>query len=656
MSDSRHGQARWRLRQCLKMALCQRRLIERWWGWAHVVIFLAFVVFLTSGLEMLATCLVADFRLSWIVGETWYAVICLVQTGFAWLTIMAIGLVATRRILTPKAVPSTPEAWFILALILIIMLSHIGLMAAQLAPGHASEWLASALPLSAWLGAHLTDAPAARTLFSSIHLFAMATFLVWIPRGKHLHILMAWPNWWWTHRGFDEDGHPIQTESLPDLEAFACAYEAALAEGGDEASLPVLGIERLGQTTQKMRLEAYSCSQCQRCTNVCPMTAGGIDISGGPMASMTFLRSLCEAGAGFRAHTRARAEQASLEPGLIPQEALWACVQCGACDRACPVGVEHMARIVARRRFEVAAQLQPPGLSPVFAHVERSGNPWGYPRKDRLSWYDDIKTPAQEPSSEHFSMSGMRRVLIFGGCMAAYDKAAQASLLGYTRWLSAMGFEVLCLKRETCCGEPMRKLGNEMGFQACAEENLAQIAATPHDIIITPCPHCAHTLQHAYAAFGTSLKMMHAAELMAHLWHRGILRFSPWQGERVMALHLPCYLSKMNDLSHEVVDMLKAVGIKSLQTGPSSRTHCCGGGGGQFFADASKPIATMRARELLALRAECLITLCPFCREMLGPAVQNYVSSPFPAILNVIDVLAVCADSAPANTSCKASR
>lgn len=626
--------------------------MERWWGIGHWVIFYAFLVFLTSGIEILVQSLSPSWHWGALIGDTGASVLAVGQTAFAWLTLGALLVLSLRRFRAGKRLHSRPEAWLITGLIAGIMLSHLLAMAARIALS-PSALLEAFLPLTAYVSTFLaTRAELVYEFSSTAHIVMMAVFLVWIPRGKHAHILAVFPNLYLTHPNY-KNGRAILDEESPDIDVFSERYEAVLlaneADGNDDAdNLPMLGAARLFDLNRKYLLDAYACTQCQRCTDVCPMVAAEIDDDiRGPMATMIDLRQMLEAR---------KMGNDGLVPGVIAAAELWNCTQCGACDRACPTGVEHLARIVSMRQALVFDGDHPSGIDGVGQKLERSGNPWGYPKSDRKLWQTSL-TPPQESQAEAKvrGIGSVRRIAIFAGCMAAYDPRAQKSLQNFTDWLQRQGFDVVPMVAEICCGEPLRKLGDEAGFQALAKENVEHLRALDADLIVSLCPHCVHTLRDRYVRFGQELGVMHALEFFVALWKAKQLQLKTIDAPSKIALHMPCGLSKQNDISDEIQAMLEALGYSLCDDAPADRSHCCGAGGGLFFIDTSQAISHMRSRECLVDAPDALASACPFCIQTLddgclqlrtatSEGAEKAHSPTSPTLINVVDILAKYAD------------
>ncbi len=648
-----------RIKHAICAAFGQSRVRERWQGWFHAVIFYAFIVFLSGSIELFAQCIWPQWDWSHALGDGLAQINLALQTYFAWAGLGAVAVLSLRRAICRRSVFQSADAWLILLCIGLILVSHIVALSCLM---HVRRDMACAdyLPLThllsqAW-GSH---AEAARRIAAGVHLLCLSFFLIWIPRGKHLHIFLAFPALYSQYRAYDDEGNALLGAETPDLDAYETSIEAAAEADLPESEWPSYGAVRLRDATRKMRLESMACAQCLRCLRVCPMTAASPADANGPFASVLSLRKLCMA--------REFASETLLVGSIVSGTELFACTQCGACDRACPVGAEHASRIIALRRGAMThdglVRALPAECHKLFRAFETSGNPWGYPRSKRMEWAQDIAcgeldgacpNGAADSAFEDQSCGGAdatcadnsvkprpisifarmrhdfdvlsaKRILIFGGCFAAYDAGARKSLVRAAAWLSSQGYDVARLRREACCGEPLRKLGNEPAYVACMKENWHAIRNTPHDVILTMCPHCAQTLAQVYARPGRRLRAMHILTFLSLLFERDALsidcRLIADSDLMHAVMHMPCGLSKTAD-PRGIIRFLTALGVHFIDS-DTARSHCCGGGGGQFFIRGDNPIGLMRARELRAGGAHSVASACPYCIELLRDSLSK---------------------------------
>ena len=185
--------------------------------------------------------------------------------------------------------------------------------------------------------------------------------------------------------------------------------------------------------------------------------------------------------------------------------------------------------------------------------VERVGNPWGKPQGDRESWAEGlgVRVVAEgEPAPE---------ILYWVGCAAAYDERARVAAESTVKLLQKAGVDFAILgARESCTGDPARRMGNEYVFQAYAEQNVATLNETGVTKIVASCPHCLNSLGNEYPDFGGRYEVMHHTQLLAELLRDG--KLEPAKSETEITYHDSCYLARHNDVAAEPRELVAAVG------------------------------------------------------------------------------------------------
>ena len=623
-----------RILYMLKSAFLQQRIRERWWGKLHIVMFYTFLLFLISAIELMIQSVWSGFSLTNMLGTTVSGVIYIIQTYFAWMCLSAVIILMIRRFVKRNTLRSTFDAWLILGLILIIMLSHFGVISSLIASRQISDAFSSILPVMTLIGSKFTDPDVIHTISAWIHIFCICIFLIWIPRGKHLHIVMAFPALYSQYRLYVHDT-PVTGLDHADMDSYEKSLESAIEKDLPESEWPVVGIENYSHLSRRQLLEAFACTQCQRCTDVCPMVSAGLDGVQGPMQSMLNLRDLC----------RKRQNHTNLVPDLTPDAEIWSCTQCGACDRSCSIGTEHTNRIVQIRQAMVCRDQKPAPLNKVFTAFERSGNPWGYPKSQRLS----VTIPAniKHTSSGHvinLQLHGVSKeihtILFFVGCMGRYDQSFNKTVQHSMDLLCKLGLEVKLLENEYCCGEPVRKLGNESAYAQQMKRNLEQIQKTPHDLILTACPHCAQVLGNDYVTSDYTPEVMHVWEFLAQIRNRMKSDFISAPKDRSYVLHMPCMLGKRPESPAGMLKLASHLQIKVIDQ-DVGRSHCCGAGGGQFFVDTLRTLTRQRVDELIKTTPDCIVTSCPFCQQMLQDECSRQNPEHPTRVVQILDMLDV---------------
>ena len=243
-------------------------------------------------------------------------------------------------------------------------------------------------------------------------------------------------------------------------------------------------------------------------------------------------------------------------------------------------------------------------------------NPWGKPQTERAAWAEKLGVRVLEPGDR------APEYLYWVGCAAAFDERAKKSAESTAKLLKAAGVDFAILgPRESCTGDPARRMGNEYVFQAYAEQNVATLNEQRVRKIVASCPHCFNTLANEYGDFGGNYEVMHHTELLAELVDEGKLQ--PKAGEHVD--HLPRQLlpGAPQRRAHGAEEAPNVIGQPVEMKRSGKQTFCCGAGGAHMWMEEQgKPINEERAREATETGAETLAVACPFCTVMLDDGVR----------------------------------
>ncbi|MFC0428469.1 (Fe-S)-binding protein [Chryseobacterium scophthalmum] len=222
------------------------------------------------------------------------------------------------------------------------------------------------------------------------HFIGILFFMNYLYYSKHLHIILAFPSTWYAN--LDLYGKFNNLESVTKeiklmMDPNADPY-AAPAEGAEEAPSK-FGAEDIFDLNQVQLLNAYSCTECGRCTSVCPANITGKKLS--PRAILMKTRDrLEEVGRNIDKNGKFEDDGKKLLNDYITKEELWACTTCNACTQACPVLLDPLSIIFEMRRFLVMEQsAAPQELNLMMTNVENNAAPWQYNQADRLNWAKD---------------------------------------------------------------------------------------------------------------------------------------------------------------------------------------------------------------------------------------------------------------------------
>ncbi len=605
----RSGDVPRRVRNEAEIVLGQRKLFQRLGpGLTHAFIFWGFLVLAPTILIAMIAVVAKDSTLPWLGHQGWYALLV-----DLFCVLVLAGVVAAlwiRKVQRPQRFKGSHlgEADLILALIATIVISLLLWHASRIALG-LNEWPASWAPVSKALSHLFGRNEATRVLervFVWVHVLTILTFLAYLPRSKHLHIVVAAFNVWFGRTRAGGRLEPLRFDD-PDVPEEDMRFGAG--------SVPDL--------TWKQVLDTFSCTECGRCQDACPAFTTGKVLS--PKLVIMGLRDYVLAG-----------ETDALVPGAVPVDMVWDCVTCGACVEACPVSIEHVDHIVDLRRHLVMVQSSFPAESePMLRDIERASNPWGKAQSERADWATELDVRVLEPGDSP------PEYLYWVGCASSFDERARRTAEATAKLMRTAGVDFAILgPRESCTGDPARRIGNEYVFQAFAEQNVEVLNESGVTKIVTGCPHCFNTLANEYPDFGGRYEVIHHSELLASLVRDG--RLAPTRaGDHQITYHDSCYLARHNDVVQAPRELVSAV-AQPVEMGRSGKsTFCCGAGGAHMWMEErGGAINEERVREAAATGADTLAVACPFCTVMLDDGVKTAGAE-----LRVVDVATLLAES-----------
>ena len=584
---ARFGDVPARARAEATVVVGQSKLLQRLLpGLMHAAIFWGFLVLFPTILIAMIGAVDPHSTLPWLGAQGWYAF--LVDVFAVLVLIGVITAFVIRKVQRPARFKGSHlgEADLILALIAGIVCTLLLWHASQIAL-HLNDYPAQWAPISNALS-HLVGpvAPVLERVAVWGHVLIILSFLVYLPYSKHLHILVAAFNVYFGRTGARGRLEPIDFEK-PEAEVR-------------------FGSARASDMTWKQMLDTMSCTECGRCQDVCPAYATGKALS--PKLLIMAMRDQLLSGAST-----------PIVPTAVTDDVVWDCVTCGACVRECPVGIEHIDHVIDLRRNLVMVESRfPDEAGTMLRDVDRSSNPWGKPQADRLQWAEGLGVRVLQPGE------AAPDVLFWVGCAPAFDERARKSAVSTAKLMQQAGVDFAILgPRESCTGDPARRMGDEYTYQRLAGENVATLNGAGVKKIVTTCPHCFNTIGNEYPDFGGRYEVVHHTEFLAQLVREG--RLSPAASDRKITYHDSCYLARHNDVRAQPRELVDAVGQAVEMPRNRERTFCCGAGGARMWMEEKRgrPINQERVREAAATGADTLAVACPFCTVMLDDGVRE---------------------------------
>jgi len=340
-----------------------------------------------------------------------------------------------------------------------------------------------------------------------------------------------------------------------------------------------------------------------------------IKASGGEAFKRCFQCGLCDTVCPWnRVRTfsiRKIVRQATFGLTEIESEDMWLCTTCGRCPQQCPRDVQQIESGVALRRVATEYGVFPAPVKPIrtiSANLVGEGNPFGEERKKRADWAEGLSVKTFTEGME---------ILYFPGCYPSYDPRLKKVARATVNILNQAGvdFGILGLK-ENCCGESIRKTGDEELFTRLAKENIKTFVDNGVKKILVNSPHCYHTFKNEYPEFMVNFEVVHITQFLFELINEGKIEFTKEYGKKV-TYHDPCYLGRHNGIYDEPREAIKKIpGLKLIEM-PESREDslCCGGGGGRIWMETPKGerFSDLRIEQAIEVGVEVLVTACPYC-------------------------------------------
>ena len=330
------------------------------------------------------------------------------------------------------------------------------------------------------------------------------------------------------------------------------------------------------------------CYQCGKCDVVCPWNH---------LTQFSMRKLVREAAFGM---------------SEIEGENIWRCTTCGKCPKVCPRDVQQVKSGIAMRRIATEYGVYPASVNPIRAvrsGLSGEGNPFFEERKKRGDW-------AKGHSVKEFTKD--MEILYYPGCYLSYDSRLKKVAIATANILNKAGVNFGILgSKEVCCGESIRKTGDEELFLHLAKENIKTFIDNGVKRILVSSPHCYETFKNEYPEFMVHFEVVHIAQYIFELINNGRLKIDNTEYAKKVTYHDPCYLGRHNGIYVQPRNILQKIeGLELIEMADSKENSlCCGGGGGRIWMDTPKGerLSDLRLEQAVATGAEVLVTACPYC-------------------------------------------
>ncbi len=582
-----------RILSMLKSVFLQTRVLNvRGPGLAHALFFWGFfLLFIGTSLIVLQ----ADFTdllfgVKFLKGNFYLLFSLVLDLAGLVATVMLAGLFVRRYIVRPAGLETKKDDVIMHGLLFAILLSGFVIEGARMAVTELGT------PLAVWSPVGLLFAKGFAGM-SEVSLLGLHQFTWWFHFALVIVFIGSIP--------FTKFRHVFTTSANYLLADLGPTGKLVSLDMEDEDA-DSFGAAVITDMTWKDIFDTDACTQCKRCQDRCP--AHNTDK---PLSPMKIINQIGEVAFD------------NPEGNLIEacdKDAIWSCTTCLACQEICPASIEHVSKIVDMRRNMVLMEGEFPGEEVMAAmeQTEINGNPLGLGYASRGDWAEEvgIKPLSEDPDVD---------ILYFVGCYASFDKRNIKIAKAFVQLCQAAGVKVGILgKEEKCCGEPMRKMGNEYLYQSLATENIELIKGYNVKKVVTSCPHCFNTLTKDYRDLGLEIEVETYTVFLQELLETGKLKLNA--EEMSCTYHDSCYLGRHNNIYDVPRALVEAAGGQIVEMDKNrAEAFCCSAGGGRIMAEEKlgDRINVKRVEMAVATGAPTLLSNCPFCLTMFEDGIKG---------------------------------
>ncbi|MCK9254244.1 MAG: (Fe-S)-binding protein [Bacteroidales bacterium] len=362
-------------------------------GFMHAMVFWGFCLILVGSIEMVIDGIIGSERILSELGII-YNIFMAGGDIFAYIiAVFIVVFIIRRSLLNIKRLNGKElkhknhvDAYIALSFILILMISLAGLNIFYLA-GHSDfvgTYPISELIAPMFINLQTNTIQVLHDIFWWTHILLIFVFANMLPYSKHFHIFMSLPNVFFSR--LTPLGKMANMDSITKEVKSMLDPETAFVASPEGEEIPSrFGILDIEDVTWKNYIDSLACTQCGRCTAVCPANITGKELS--PRKMIMNIRMRMKMKGPHLVKNASYSDGKALIRGLIKEEEIWACTTCNACAKECPLNIDHPTFILDLRRYLVMEEsAAPAALNAIFSNIENNGAPWQYSNQDRLNW------------------------------------------------------------------------------------------------------------------------------------------------------------------------------------------------------------------------------------------------------------------------------
>jgi Fe-S oxidoreductase/nitrate reductase gamma subunit len=406
------------------------------------------------------------------------------------------------------------------------------------------------------------------------------------------------------------------------------APKGAIAPIEDFENAEEFGVNQIEGFTRRQIFDLDACTRCGRCQDRCPA-----HLSKKPLSPKKLIQDMKEEW--LRAASGVKNEEGLLDK-VIEEETVWSCTACLSCQVNCPISIPTFDKTMELRRYlTMTLSKMSPEVKSLYKNLQTRFDPYGMGKGQRLEWTEglDVKKATENEVD----------VLYWVGCVASLDDRNRKIARSVATILNASGVSWGVLgPDEKCCGDPLRRTGNEYQYQEVAQGNVDLLKELGVKKIVTACPHCFNTLKNDYAQLGADFEVYHHTQYISMLASEGKVNLKGTL-DGTATYHDPCYLGRINGEFDAPRSIVGKVVKDSFVEMPRNKTEgfCCGGGGGKIWMEEHHDhICHLRMDEAIGVQASTVITACPYCLIMMEDAIKDKDKSESMKALDISEIVA----------------